>query len=121
MCRLVNTRPRRSNLLIKARSDIRWAFGRSPSAAALQRFDREQMQRLRKPKSKEEQADLLASKLEAMAVEERLIYETLGGEPCEQGSPSNSPAHAENAQKEAATARSWPARAAPARRGPGCV
>lgn len=90
------------NLLIKARSDFRWAFARSPSAAALQQFDREQIQRLRKPKSKEEQTDLLASKLEAMAVEERLIYETLGGEPCEQGSPSNSRTHAENAQKEAA-------------------
>ena len=90
------------NLLIKARSDLRTVFGRSPSAAALQQFDREQMQRLRKPKSEEEPADLLASELEAMAVEERLIYETLGGEPCEQGLPGNAPADAENAQNEAA-------------------
>ena len=36
-------------LLIKARNDMRAAFGNSPSATALQRFDREQMQLLRKP------------------------------------------------------------------------
>ena len=33
-------------------------------------------------------------KLEALAVEEQLVYETLGGVPCEQGTPSDAPAKA---------------------------
>ena len=76
-------------LLIKARSDMRNAFGRSPSAAAIQQFDREQMQLLRKPKDEEKKAELLAEKLDALAVEEQFVYETLGGVPCEQGTPTN--------------------------------
>ncbi len=77
-------------LLIKARSDMRAAFGKSPSSAACQKFDREQIQKLRKPKDEDEQVELLAEKLEELAEEEEFVYATLGGVPVEQGSPSPS-------------------------------
>ncbi len=76
-------------LLIKARGDLRLAFTKSPSSGKCQKFDREQIQKLRKPKDDDDQAEMLAAKLTALAEEERIVYETLGGTPCEEGSSSN--------------------------------
>ncbi len=81
-------------LLIKARKAMRAVFGKSSASAAAQKFDREQMQKLRKPPSEDEQAELLVAKLEELAEEERIVYETLGGVPSEQGSPSETASNA---------------------------
>ncbi len=84
-------------LLIKAREAIRIAFGKSPPSDAVRRFDREQAQKLRKPKDRNEQAEMLASRLRQLAAEEEFVYATLGGVPCEQGSPAKTTAQAQNA------------------------
>jgi hypothetical protein len=78
-------------LLIEAREAIRVAFGKSPPSEVVRRFDREQAQKLRKPKDKSGQAEMLASRLRQLAEEEEFVYATLGGVPCEQGSPSKTP------------------------------
>jgi hypothetical protein len=74
--------------LIKARDDLRQAFGKSSPSEEFRRFDREQAQKLRKPESEEEQAEMLADKIRQLADEQEFVYATLGGVPCEQGSPS---------------------------------
>lgn len=90
-------------LLIKARSDMRRAFGKSSSGTACQTFDREQIQKLRKPKDEKEQVELLAKKLEELAEEEEFVYATLGGVPVEQGSPSENPSTAQSSAESGKT------------------
>ncbi len=78
-------------LLVKARDDMRSAFGKNPSARECQKFDREQIQKLRNPKNDDERAEMLASKLKRVATKEQLVYETLGGQPCESDALGNLP------------------------------
>jgi hypothetical protein len=95
-------------LLVKAREAIRVAFGKSPPGEATRRFDREQAQKLRKPKTKDDQTELLASKLQKLAEDEESVYATLGGVPQEQGSPSNLTAQSQNAANTRRTSQSSP-------------
>lgn len=95
-------------LLIKAREAIRAAFGRSPPSEAVRRFDREQAQKLRKPKDQNEQAEMLAGRLHQLAQEEEFVYATLGGLPCEQGSPTNTAAQAQNAASSSPSPQTSP-------------
>ncbi|NLS95247.1 MAG: hypothetical protein GXX96_24075 [Planctomycetaceae bacterium] len=90
--------------LIKARGAIRNVFGESMSAAAAQKFDREQMQKLRKPPTEEEQAEQIAAQLGELAERERIVYETLGGAPCEARSPSETPSSNSQASSAASQA-----------------
>ena len=90
-------------LLIKAREALRVAFGKSPPSEATRRFDREQAQKLRKPKDQNEQAEMLAGRLRQLAEEEEFVYATLGGVPCEQGSPTKTTAQAQNAANSSAS------------------
>ena len=95
-------------LLIKARDAIRIAFGKSPPSEATRRFDREQAQKLRRPKKKDDQAELLAQQLRKLADEEEFVYATLGGLPADQGSPSNLTAQSQNAANTSRTSQSSP-------------
>ncbi len=95
-------------LLIKAREALRVAFGKSPPSEATRRFDREQAQKLRKPKDQNEQAEMLASRLRQLAEEEEFVYATLGGVPCEQGSPTKTTAQAQNAANSSSSPKTSP-------------
>ena len=67
--------------LIKARDKIRQALKKcDPNAMqAFRKFDRTQLQKLRGPKDKDEQAAELAARLRQLSAQEQIVYETLSG------------------------------------------
>ncbi len=79
--------------LVAARRELATLIGEdSPLAARLRAFDRRQAQKIRKPKTKDEEAEEIAERLEALAAEEDFVYATLaanpgGTEPAPQPSP----------------------------------
>ena len=76
--------------LVFARRELATLIMNSPAlASALRGFDRKQAQKIRKPKSKDEEAEELASRLEELAQEEDFVYATLAAD---QGSPAPAPA-----------------------------
>lgn len=85
--------------LIETRQTFRILIGQGGAMArAARRFDRTQAQKIRKPKSKDQEAEELAADLEELAKEEDFVYATLNGllmdgEPANTGeSPSEAPA-----------------------------
>ena len=88
--------------LVAARRDILFLIGdTSPAmAAAMRKFDRTQAQKIRKPKSKDQEAEEIADRLEALADEEEFVYATISkpdqGEPDPKAKPM--PAQAKDAE-----------------------
>jgi hypothetical protein len=69
--------------LIEGRNRIQMSIQKNPNRqqlAQLRAFDRIQQQKLRKPKSDEEEAKEVARRLEELADREEFVYKTLGGE-----------------------------------------
>jgi len=72
--------------LIEGRNRIQMTLSKNPNRqqlASLRAFDRIQQQKLRRPKTDEEEAKEVARRLEELAVREEFVYQTLDGE--EQG------------------------------------
>ncbi|MBC7854233.1 MAG: hypothetical protein IAF94_12430 [Pirellulaceae bacterium] len=69
--------------LIEGRNRIQMSIQKNPNRAqlaALRQFDRIQRQKLRRPKSDEEEAKEVVRRLEELADREEFVYKTLGGE-----------------------------------------
>lgn len=69
--------------LIEGRNRIQMSIQKNPNRqqlAQLRAFDRIQQQKLRRPKSDEEEAKEVARRLEELADREEFVYKTLGGE-----------------------------------------
>ncbi|MEX2027843.1 MAG: hypothetical protein WEH44_11090, partial [Pirellulaceae bacterium] len=72
--------------LIEGRNRIQESINKNPNRqqlAQLRAFDRTQRQKLRRPKSDEEEAKEVAQRLEQLAQEEDFVYKTLAGIPTE--------------------------------------
>ena len=72
--------------LIEGRNKIQEFISKNPNRqqlAQLRSFDRTQRQKLRKPKTDEEEAKEIAKRLEQLADEEDFVYKTLAGIPTE--------------------------------------
>jgi hypothetical protein len=70
--------------LIEGRIKIEQTISKNPNRqqlAQLRSFDRTQRQKLRKPKTDEEEAKEIAQRLEQLAQEENFVYKTLAGIP----------------------------------------
>jgi hypothetical protein len=64
--------------LVAARRDLVFLIASNPALAARMRsFDRKQAQKIRKPKSKDQEAEEIADRLEELAQEEDLVYATI--------------------------------------------
>jgi hypothetical protein len=65
--------------LVAVRRDLQTLIGEgNPAlAAAMRAFDRKQAQKIRKPKSKDEEAEEIAERLEELAQEEDIVYATI--------------------------------------------
>jgi hypothetical protein len=64
--------------LVAARRDLVFLIANNPSLAARMRsFDRKQAQKIRKPKSKDQEAEEIADRLEELAQEEDFVYATI--------------------------------------------
>ena len=64
--------------LVAARRELINLIGENPAlAAAMRAYDRKQAQKIRKPKSKDEEAEELANRLEELAQEEDFVYATI--------------------------------------------
>jgi hypothetical protein len=64
--------------LVAARRDLVFLIANNPALAARMRsFDRRQAQKIRRPKSKDEEAEEIASRLEELAQEEDFVYATI--------------------------------------------
>ena len=90
--------------LIEGRNKVQDAISKNPNRqqlAQLRSFDRTQRQKLRQPKTDEEEAKEVAQRLEQLASEEDFVYKTLAGIPTqgtsdqqsesEGGNPSSQP------------------------------
>ncbi len=70
--------------LIEGRNRIQMSIAKNPDRrqlAQLRQFDRTQQQKLRRPKTDEEEAREVAERLEQLANEEDFVYKTLAGTP----------------------------------------
>jgi hypothetical protein len=64
--------------LVAARRELATLIGENPALSkAMRMFDRRQAQKIRKPKSKDEEAEELVERLEELAKEEDFVYATL--------------------------------------------
>jgi len=64
--------------LVAARRELLTLIGKDPAKSdAVRSFDRKQAQKIRKPKSKDEEAELVADELEKLAQEEDFVYATI--------------------------------------------
>ena len=93
--------------LVAARRELVLLIGIDPALAArLRTFDRKQAQKIRKPKGKDQEAEEIAQRLEALADEEDFVYATLAanlrspdpapnpspeGKEAEKGEPKEAP------------------------------
>ncbi len=68
-------------LLIKARNKVKMALAKAGQQAIQQfrSFDRTQAQKIRRPKSEEEEKEQVASRLRELADKEEIVYATLSG------------------------------------------
>lgn len=72
--------------LIEGREKVEESISKNPNRqqlAQLRNFDRTQRQKIRKPKTDEEEAKEVAQRLEQLAQEEDFVYKTLAGIPME--------------------------------------
>ncbi len=70
--------------LIEGRNRIQMSIAKNPNRqqlAQLRQFDRTQQQKLRRPKTDEEEARQVAERLEQLANDEDFVYKTLAGVP----------------------------------------
>ena len=87
--------------LVAARRDLQFLIGsNSALAAAMRQFDRKQAQKIRKPKSKDEEAEELANRLEELAQEEDVVYATIAATEMGGPVPAKSPDGAEGEKTE---------------------
>lgn len=87
--------------LIEGRNRIRIGILKNPDRAklaALRAFDRLQRQKLRRPKTAEEEAKQIVERLEELADQEDMVYASLAGVDMEDGLPR--PSQKENASDE---------------------
>jgi hypothetical protein len=96
--------------LIKARLTLQVIIGQDAQARARARsFDRQQAQKIRKPKKDEEEAEEIADRIEELAQDEDFVYATLNGLIVEQEAAEGKPGQPAEADDEPAETKDQPA------------